>query len=111
MLPTHCTIDFKTNLIYCLDNQESLISFHPVDRKLTTLRTSMPKWISMSVFDEHIIYTDYEKSVVGKFPTDPKKQDKFITLFKEPHPFDVKVFHSDIQAGKCYEKPKLHPVR
>jgi hypothetical protein len=58
----------------------------------------------MSIFDDHIMYTDYQISVIGKFPTNPKKEDKPITLTKVPHPFDLKVFHSAVQKGnkgKC----------
>ena len=101
MNPDICSIEYTSGLIYCLTNQKKLVAFNPTQKVTTIIRSSVSKWTSLTVFQKHIIFTDYSNDVIGRIPIDPSLSRPADDLLRVEHPFNAKILHPDVQKGWC----------
>lgn len=104
--PVSCAINYKTNIIYCCNSnqsQHSIISFDPATRALKTVLPKTPMLFGLKVFQNHLIYNRAQGNLFQRISLKEDSDKVPDTLFKLSSldwVKDVTVYHPDAQTGK-----------
>lgn len=99
MNPDVCSIEYTSGVIYCRTHQKKLVAFNPTQKVTTIIRSSVSKWTGLTVFQKHIIFTDYSNDIIKRIPIDSSLTEPAEDLLKVKRPFNAKILHPDVQNG------------